>query len=118
MVAVDTACDDVRSDHGASSTSAGGVGPARWIELAQTIQRLAGARALHKVVEVIQQSARRLIGSDGVAFILREEGFCHYLAEDAAAPLWAGQRFPLSSCVLGLGDGAWPHRRGPGRLCG
>ena len=34
--------------------------------------------------------------------MLRDGGFCFYADEDAIAPLWKGQRFPLEACVSGL----------------
>ncbi|GEP00274.1 GAF domain-containing protein [Methylobacterium haplocladii] len=67
----------------------------------RTGERFAAARSLDDVVSVLRQSARRLIGADGVAVVLREDGCCHYVAEDAIEPLWKGQRFPLEACVSG-----------------
>ncbi|MET0257899.1 MAG: GAF domain-containing protein [Methylobacterium sp.] len=61
----------------------------------------ASARSLDEVVAVLRWSARRLIGADGVAVVLREDRCCHYVAEDAIEPLWKGQRFPLEACVSG-----------------
>ncbi|GJE55130.1 MULTISPECIES: GAF domain-containing protein [Methylobacterium] len=58
-------------------------------------------RSLDDVVAVLAQLARRLIGADGIAVVLREGGCCRYVAEDAIAPLWRGQRFPLEACVSG-----------------
>lgn len=69
--------------------------------LVDAVERLAGARAIEDVVEVIRTTARRLIGSDGIAVILRDGDFCHYVEEDAVDALWKGQRFPLTSCVSG-----------------
>jgi hypothetical protein len=44
---------------------------------------------------------RRLVGADGVRFVLREGECCHYVDEDAIAPLWKGNRFPLEACISG-----------------
>ncbi len=33
--------------------------------------------------------------------MLREGALCHYVEEDAIAPLWKGQRFPLGTCISG-----------------
>lgn len=45
--------------------------------------------------------ARRIADADGATFVLREGPNCFYAAEDAIAPLWAGQRFPLGECISG-----------------
>jgi hypothetical protein len=34
-------------------------------------------------------------------FVLRDGDRCHYADEDAIAPLWKGQRFPLEACISG-----------------
>ncbi len=69
--------------------------------LAQAIQKLAAARDLQAVVEVVRGSARALVGADGVTFVLRDGDQCHYVEEDAIGPLWKGKRFPLKSCISG-----------------
>lgn len=46
-------------------------------------------------------TARRLVGSDGIALVLREGHDCHYVEEDAVSPLWKGARFPMSACISG-----------------
>jgi two-component sensor histidine kinase len=53
------------------------------------------------VVATLRQTARRLIGAGGIAFILREDEQCWYVEEDAMGPLWKGQKFPLASCISG-----------------
>ncbi|MGU3538458.1 GAF domain-containing protein [Methylobacterium sp. A54F] len=64
-------------------------------------ERLAAAECLDDVVAALSQGARREIGCDGVAVVLREADSCHYVAENAVEPLWKGQRFPLTDCVSG-----------------
>ncbi|AYD00494.1 HD domain-containing phosphohydrolase [Neorhizobium sp. NCHU2750] len=59
------------------------------------------ARDLEEIMTVLRQSARRLIGADGLTFLLRESGECFYIDEDAARPLWKGQRFPMDACISG-----------------
>lgn len=59
------------------------------------------ARGLDEIMEVVRQSARSLIGADGVTFVLRDEGRCYYADEDAISPLWKGQRFPIETCISG-----------------
>ncbi len=74
---------------------------ARWSIAAEAIEALAGARSLDAVINVLRAFARRAVGADGIAIVLRDEDQCHYIAEDAMEPLWAGQRFPIASCVSG-----------------
>jgi GAF domain-containing protein len=50
---------------------------------------------------VVRTSARRLAGSDGATFVLRDGDKCYYAEEDAISPLWKGQRFPMSACISG-----------------
>ncbi|WP_325170016.1 GAF domain-containing protein [Methylobacterium sp. C25] len=66
-----------------------------------TYERLVAAQTLDGVVTALRQTARRVLGSDGIAVVLRDNGFSHYVAEDAIQPLWRGQRFPLETCVSG-----------------
>ncbi|PXA87987.1 phosphohydrolase [Caulobacter sp. D4A] len=65
------------------------------------ILRMSMARGLDEIMEVVRQSARSLIGADGVTFVLRDEGRCYYADEDAISPLWKGQRFPIETCISG-----------------
>jgi two-component sensor histidine kinase len=69
--------------------------------LADAITALSGAREPDEIIEIVRRSARGLCGAQGVAVILRDSGFCRYLAEDSESPLWAGQRFPLTACISG-----------------
>lgn len=45
--------------------------------------------------------ARLVAQADGATFVLRDRGFCFYVDEDAIAPLWSGQRFPMPDCITG-----------------
>lgn len=65
------------------------------------VQRLSLARGLDEIMMVVRRGARHLTGADGVTFVLRDHGFCHYADEDAISPLWKGQRFPLETCISG-----------------
>ncbi|HEX5378722.1 MAG TPA: HWE histidine kinase domain-containing protein [Phenylobacterium sp.] len=69
--------------------------------LVEMIEDLSSARTVDQVAAVVRSTARRIAGADGVAFILREEAQCFYMDEDAIAPLWKGQRFPLDACISG-----------------
>jgi signal transduction histidine kinase/CheY-like chemotaxis protein len=69
--------------------------------LISVIQSLSMARDLPSVMTIVRQAARLLVGADGATFVLRDNGRCHYADEDAIAPLWKGQRFPLEACISG-----------------
>jgi hypothetical protein len=64
-------------------------------------QRLAMAHNQVAVIETVRETARGIVKSDGITFILRDGDLCHYVEEDAIGPLWKGQKFPLSSCISG-----------------
>ena len=69
--------------------------------LISVIQALSLARDLPTVMDIVRHAARRLVGADGASFVLRDHGRCYYADEDAIAPLWKGQRFPMSACISG-----------------
>lgn len=66
-----------------------------------TVQRLSLARSMDAIAGVIRDTARSLIGADGVTFVLKDGDMCYYVEEDAIGPLWKGQRFHMSACVSG-----------------
>jgi len=76
--------------------------------LLQAVQQLCAARDLGKVIDIVRTSARRLVSADGAAFVLPEGDLVYYAAEDAIGPLWAGRRFPASTCISGW---AMQHRQ-------
>lgn len=69
--------------------------------LLNVVQDLALVRDRAGVVEVVKRAARQLTKADGVTFVLRDGDSCHYVDEDAVAPLWKGKRFPATSCISG-----------------
>ncbi|MEH2196627.1 sensor domain-containing diguanylate cyclase [Nostoc sp.] len=69
--------------------------------LIEVIQALSLARTLEQIMEIVRKSARELTGADGASFVLRDGDQCYYADEDAIAPLWKGQRFPMSICIGG-----------------
>jgi two-component sensor histidine kinase len=75
--------------------------PATQRALLEAIDQLASAIAIEDIAEAIRATARRLIGADGIALILREGNNCLYAEEDAIGPLWKGQTFPMSACISG-----------------
>lgn len=69
--------------------------------LVAAVQELSLARSLDAVMRIVRSAARRLTGADGATFVLRDNGMCYYADEDAIAPLWKGQRFPMETCISG-----------------
>lgn len=69
--------------------------------LVEAIQRLSLARSTQEVQEIVRGAARQIAGADGATFVLRRGESCYYADEDAVAPLWKGQTFPLRACISG-----------------
>jgi signal transduction histidine kinase len=69
--------------------------------LVKAVQNLSLARSLDAVQAIVRTAARELTGADGATFVLRDDDRCFYADEDAIAPLWKGQRFPMSTCISG-----------------
>ncbi|MDO9353164.1 MAG: HD domain-containing protein [Solirubrobacteraceae bacterium] len=69
--------------------------------LVEAIQELSVTRTVEDVRSVVRSAARVIAGADGATFVLRDEGQCHYVDEDAISPLWKGLRFPLEACISG-----------------
>jgi len=82
-------------------TESGAAGQERWLRLVAAIERLSAARSLDEIVEIVRTSAGLIAEADGVTFVLRDGDRCHYVAEKAISPLWAGLRFPMTSCISG-----------------
>ena len=75
--------------------------PETWSALFRAAEKLARARSLDAVIEIVRGAARNITGAQGITFVKGEGGRCYYVAEDAIAPLWTGQNFKLSECVSG-----------------
>jgi signal transduction histidine kinase len=69
--------------------------------LLSVMQELSLACDVPTIQTIVQRAARDLTGAHGATFVLRDQDKCYYADEDAIAPLWKGQRFPLSACVSG-----------------
>jgi signal transduction histidine kinase len=69
--------------------------------LTRATSAISRARTLDEVVATIRASARSLVGCEGIAIVRREGDLCHYVEEDAIAPLWKGEKFPASACISG-----------------
>lgn len=75
--------------------------------LTRALQDLAMARNLEDLTRVVRRATRDIMEADGVTFVLRDGSSCLYVDEEAIAPLWKGQSFPLDACVSGW---AMEHR--------
>lgn len=64
-------------------------------------QQLTQVETVAQLADVVRTRARAAAGADGATFILREDDRCFYVDEDGIAPLWKGQRFPISTCISG-----------------
>lgn len=64
--------------------------------------RIAAADSVEGVIAAIRDTARAVVGSDGITVVRREGDDMHYVTEDAVTPLWAGQRFPMRICISGM----------------
>jgi len=63
--------------------------------------RLSVAASIEEIIAIVRSTARSVCSADGVTFVLRDEGKCHYVEEDAIGPLWKGQKFPMETCISG-----------------
>lgn len=73
--------------------------------LVAVVQELSMTRSLDAIMAIVKVAARELTGADGSTFVLRDGDQCFYAEEDAIAPLWKGQRFPMHICL-----GGWTMR--------
>lgn len=69
--------------------------------LIEMIEALSTTRTINEVADVVRGAARRILGADGVAFVMRDQDQCWYVDEDAIGPLWKGKRFHMDQCVAG-----------------
>jgi len=69
--------------------------------LIEYLRQIATADRLEELQAVLRAAPRRLVGAQGATFVLRDGDRVFYADEDAASPLWKGQRFPLEDCISG-----------------
>lgn len=70
-------------------------------QLLSVVPLLSQARSTEQLISLVHRTARRITGADGAAFVLRDNDQCHYVDEDAIAPLFKGRKFPLGACITG-----------------
>jgi hypothetical protein len=71
------------------------------LRLAHAEKRLTAAESRAQAIEAVRATARTVCGSDGICLVLRDGELCHYVEEDAIAPLWKEHKFPLTACISG-----------------
>lgn len=69
--------------------------------LVKAVQELSMVRTIEGVTAIVRKVARSITGADGATFILKDNDHCFYIDEDAIAPLWKGQKFPMNKCISG-----------------
>jgi hypothetical protein len=70
--------------------------------LEEARRSLASAGSIDDIVRALTVSARAIAEADGITVIRRIGDEVEYVSEDAIAPLWTGQAFPLRSCISGM----------------
>ncbi len=71
------------------------------VRLAAAFRELSIALEPAEVMEAVCRAAREIAGSDGSTFVIAEGDRVRYAEENAVAPLWKGQDFPIESCISG-----------------
>lgn len=94
---VPTMHQQTASAHGSASGDFGNA----WMMLIDAVEKLSAAHEPDALARTVVDAARRLCGADGACFVLRDGDLCHYVDEDAIAPIWKGGRFPVSACIAG-----------------
>src|SRR5215469_9004558 len=79
-------CFDRRRSRAGAFEMAEGSTEASLLRLIAAGERMASARSMDAVVAILRETARDIVGADGIAVILREGDICFYAAEDAVAP--------------------------------
>jgi len=74
----------------------------RWGLMTDALALLGRTASVEASLEVLRAHARAIGCADGVTVVRREGGEVIHVGEDAAAPLWTGQRFPIGLCVAGM----------------
>ena len=69
--------------------------------LADAVRSIATASGPEEALVRLAAAARAVIGSDGITIVRRDDDQVAYVTEDAISPLWAGQCFPIRTCVSG-----------------
>lgn len=75
------------------------------VQFVDLVQKLAEASDLGQILDIVARSARKLHRAEAATIILRQGNEVLYAAQDAcddaAQPLWLGQRLPADECISG-----------------
>lgn len=73
-----------------------------WKMMSDALGLLGRAGSVDDALEILRCHARAIGGADGVTLSRREGDTVLFVGEDAVAPLWTGQRFPIHDSISGL----------------
>ncbi len=73
----------------------------RLYDLVAAVKELSIGKNLHQIRKTMALYARKLSGADGATFVVRDNGYCNYLYEDAIEPLFKGKKYPMEKCITG-----------------
>ena len=74
----------------------------RWKLMSDALDLLGRAASVDDALEILRLHARALGGADGVTVSRREGDEVVFVGENAIAPLWTGQRFPIGDSISGF----------------
>ena len=71
------------------------------LQLLEASRLLARARDVREIAQCVCGLVKRLVGADGVTFVLSEGELVYYAEEESPERLWKGRRFPAKQCISG-----------------
>jgi GAF domain-containing protein len=69
--------------------------------VAWALRLLDSVETAEDIWATLRSSTRAAVQADGATLVVLDGDYCFYADEDAMAPLWKGQRFPVRSCISG-----------------
>lgn len=69
--------------------------------MTDVVARLNSCSQFGEATAVLTSAVKAILASDGACVVLRDGDECHYVDEDAIAPLWKGNRYPTRACISG-----------------
>ncbi|MFW5757858.1 MAG: PAS domain S-box protein, partial [Bacteroidota bacterium] len=71
------------------------------LQIINIINQISKAGNTELLQLIVAKAARKLVNAKGTTFVIRDEGFCHYVEENTDSKLWKGKKFPLEKCITG-----------------
>ncbi|PTL85286.1 GAF domain-containing sensor histidine kinase [Vitiosangium sp. GDMCC 1.1324] len=71
------------------------------LQLLEASRLLAQAQDVRDIAHRVCGLVKRLVGADGVTFVLSEGELVYYAEEESPERLWKGRRFPAKMCISG-----------------